>query len=312
MHTPNAHAQSAHPAILSPSLPPSLPLSYTPCALCLQIVTLLDDILVPRAARTGLVGVHRALVNVDGLHQAASEFLSLRRRLFERYAVRIASDKSGRAGESVASGVPLHVFLAMSELVDPTLRRARVKAAFLHSIPLGAVGGSSPPPPSPRSAPSLPGVPPMQQSQQSQQAAPEAARVLDEKTFWEAMVRLALLHWDSDSGAYRGGEEPVGGELPFPLADISLAQLGRLRSALEAMERAVDTQAEQTLIASAAAKEMQACARAWSALKKTEAVATEIGTPLKHFKLRSKARKQGKKQRASKKAGGGKEGPVDA
>ena len=137
--------------------------------------------------------------------------------------------------------------------------------------------------------------------QQSQQSVPEAARVLDEKTFWEAMVRLALLHWDSDAD---GGQEPVGGELPFPLADISLAQLGRLRSALEAMERAVGAKAEQTLIASAAAKEMQAAARAWAALSKTEAEATAMGSPpLKHFKLRSKTRKRG--ERGTKKAEGG-------
>lgn len=309
-------------------------------SLSAQVVTLLDDVLIPYAMRIGLVGFRSALIRVDALHVSrhwrspalvrilarlavnqscpppaclqvlSSELLELRRQLFERFSrlgvTASTSATDGVAVQGLSHGVSLRAALAMAEILEPTrpnpeLQRDRVKAAFLQTLSLGAVGGVG----SPNSRRAASGsATSAATSEGLAQHASGSLRVLDEPLFWEMMVRMAMISLEPDwqsaeatwwplSESSEPQREPRGAELPFSLAEVTPAQLKRLRAALQAMEGAVTAEVEGDLLRVSATKRLQAFARGQQAINVAHALAEATGRPLRYLdERRSKAAKR--------------------
>ena len=207
----------------------------------LAVVEMLDRFVVPYAKRCGLVGFRDALTSLPTIESTRTELTPLLAHIWKTY--------SGQQ-----QGLSLAVVLGFTELFDPDIPRARIKAVFLET--LGA----------------------------NLHLPSGAKRFLGQESLWELLVRIALLRIAvsgsamdirSPPPAASAGAPPSqqaqtgltadqalsGAELGFPLFEMSDAQLRDLRDALQQMEQIVGSQADQKVVNAAAARALQAAVR---------------------------------------------------
>ena len=159
------------------------------------VIAMLDDWLMPFAARCGIRGFREAMGSSPELQLLRLDLGQPFTRLFNAHAT--AAVSSG----SKLVGVSLHRFLEIAEVAKAGLSRARVKSAYVQSLGLDAVSS----------------------------ALLRGAKLLTEDTLWEALLRLALIICEE------GTTGPHDQRNPFRLAALDEAQLRAVRSELEAM-----------------------------------------------------------------------------
>lgn len=159
------------------------------------VIAMLDDWLMPFAARYGIRGFREAMGSSPELQLLKLDLGQPFTRLFNAHAT--AAVSSG----SKFVGVSLHRFLEIAEVAKAGLSRARVKTAYVQSLGLDAVSS----------------------------ALLRGAKLLTEDTLWEALLRLALIICEE------GATGPHDQRNPFRLAALDEAQLRAVRSELEAM-----------------------------------------------------------------------------